>query len=106
MKNNLTVKVLILLAVLMIVNIGATLRMSAKQQAAVSTYSLDFNKSVVRPGTTTPSPTSSLSNNYRCKKESGPWLLPGEINFSTNVPLPSHFQATGDNGAVYNCERV
>lgn len=106
MKNNLTVKVLILLAVLMIVNIGATLRISSKQQAAVSTYSLDLNKSVVRPGTTTPSPTSSISTTYFCKKVSGPWLMPGEGTFSSDVPLPSHFQATFDNGAVYNCEKI
>jgi hypothetical protein len=46
MKNNLIGGILVLLAVLTIINTGVIFRMSAKQQAAVSMYSLDFNKSL------------------------------------------------------------
>lgn len=105
MKSNLVGGILVLLAVLTIVNTGAILRMSAKQQAAASLYSLDFNKSSVRPGTTNPPPVSGIPTTYLCKKESGSWLLPGEITITVNFAGPSHFTASG-NDATYNCEKI
>jgi hypothetical protein len=105
MKNNLIGGILVLLAVLTIINTGVIFRMSAKQQAAVSMYSLDFNKSSVRPGTTNPPPVSGISTDYLCKKLSGSFLLPDEITVSLSFGGPSSFTASGNNASYY-CEKI